>query len=410
MLSIKKNQPSAYLALADGTVFKGVSIGAAGHRLAELVVNTAMSGHQEMLTNPSYAQHILCLTYPHIGNVGINDEDSESERAQISGLVVRHCAEEAANFRASQSLGEWLKANDIVAISEIDTRRLTRHVMTHGRQVACLFVGEDEAQAVRLAREYAEQQAAAQEANTAATAATAEANPFAAYAVSRSATETWQQGLWTLGQGYATEAGTGPHVVVYDVGVKRSLLRLLAAKGARVTVVPATTDAASMLALQPDGVLLSNGPGDPSACVEITTQVRQLLEQASAQGIAVLGLGLGLQLMAQALGAKTYALKTGHHGVNHPVKDLRSGRVWITQQHHNYAVDEASLAQATALASTTDSAPLVVTHRSLFDQSVQGLRLGDLPIFGFQGFPVSSSDRDDVVGLVDEFFKLMAAK
>ncbi|MDO5667549.1 MAG: glutamine-hydrolyzing carbamoyl-phosphate synthase small subunit [Alcaligenaceae bacterium] len=368
----------AILALADGTVFRGRSIGAAGHSTAEIVFNTSMVGYQELLTDPGYHQQIITLTYPHIGNSGINSEDNESSQIQAAGLVIRSCPVRYSNFRADQSLPEYLKANGIVAISDIDTRKLTRILRESGAQVACIMVGDDEAKAIELARTHTPLQAQA-----------------SVKAVSRREPTEWTQTSWQLHEGYGDLSDASYHVVVYDFGVKNSFLRLLADRKCRLTVVPAETPVADVLALNPDGVFLSNGPGDPMACDFAIDNTKQLLQQK----IPLFAIGLGYQILALATGAKTFKLKAGNHGANHPVKDLASGRVHITVQNHNFAV-------------AADSLPEGVTpsHISLFDDNLQGIKLRDCPAFGFQGHPEATSAPHAAVSLFDQFINLMAEK
>ncbi|HEY9460568.1 MAG TPA: glutamine-hydrolyzing carbamoyl-phosphate synthase small subunit [Paralcaligenes sp.] len=368
----------AILALADGTVFKGVSIGADGHCVAEIVFNTAMTGYQEILTDPSYSGQIITLTYPHIGNTGINEQDAESKRIHAAGLVVRDCSLRVSNFRSTLSLPEYLKSQDIVAISDIDTRKLTRILRDKGAQGACIWVGDSVDQAIRLAKSF-----------------TGMTGQDLAKVVSIKAAEPWVDGSWQLNAGF-TQPKTGAyHVVAYDFGVKSNILRLLADRGCRVTVVPAQTPAADVLALEPDGIFLSNGPGDPEPCdyaVEIT-------KMALDRKIPLFGICLGQQIMGLALGGKTVKMKTGHHGANHPVQDLDSGRVFITSQNHGFNVDPDTL-----------PSNVRITHRSLFDGTLQGFELTDSPAFCFQGHPEASPGPHDIIVLFDKFISLMAGK
>lgn len=368
----------AILALADGTVFRGRSIGAAGHSTAEIVFNTSMAGYQEIITDPGYTQQIVTLTYPHIGNSGINSEDGESDKVHAAGLVIRSCPVRYSNYRAEQSLPEYLKANGIVAISDIDTRKLTRALRENGTQSACIMVGDDEAQAIELARAHAGLD-----------------GQDLVKTVSRKEPEQWLQTSWQLEEGYGELTEPIYHVVAYDFGVKNSFLRLLADRKCRVTVVPAATSAEDVLALNPDGVFLSNGPGDPAVYDYAIENTKRLLEQS----IPLFALDLGYQILALATGAKTFKLKAGNHGVNHPVKDLESGRVHITVQNQNYAVDADSLASH-----------VQASHISLFDGSLQGIKLSDCPAIGFQGHPEGTTAPNDNVTLFDQFINLMAKK
>ena len=377
--------PPALLALADGTVLQGRGIGAAGSSVGEVVFNTAMSGYQEILTDPSYSRQIVTLTYPHIGNTGINREDCEAERIHAAGLVIRDLPLLASNFRSEQSLDAYLKSENIVAIADIDTRKLTRILREKGAQAGCLT------------------SAAAPGETLNASAAIAEAKAFPGLAgmdlakvVSTARAYPWSEGEWRLGKGFAGSAADKPakfHVVAYDFGVKRNILRMLASRGCRLTVVPAQTSAAEVLALQPDGIFLSNGPGDPEPCDYAITAIREFL----ARGIPTFGICLGHQLLALASGATTIKMKFGHHGANHPVKDLDSGQVLITSQNHGFAADAATL-----------PANLRITHVSLFDGSLQGIARTDKPAFSFQGHPEASPGPHDVSYLFDRFIALMA--
>ena len=378
--------PSAILALADGTVFHGRSIGAAGVSVGEVVFNTAMSGYQEILTDPSYCRQIVTLTYPHIGNTGINREDNEASKIHAAGLVIRDLPLAASSFRSEQTLDAFLRAENIVAIADIDTRKLTRILREKGAQSGCLASGADGAEAPDPA------------------AAIARARAFAGLAgmdlakvVSTDQAYPWSEGEWRLGKGYVTpDAATQPpkyHVVAYDFGVKRNILRMLASRACRLTVVPAQTPAKDVLALKPDGIFLSNGPGDPEPCDYAIAAIRELL----ARGIPTFGICLGHQLLALASGAKTIKMKFGHHGANHPGKDLDTGQVLITSQNHGFAVDPESL-----------PANLRPTHVSLFDGSLQGLARTDVPAFCFQGHPEASPGPHDVAYLFNRFIGLMA--
>ncbi|MBS0369564.1 MAG: glutamine-hydrolyzing carbamoyl-phosphate synthase small subunit [Proteobacteria bacterium] len=375
--------PPAILVLADGTVFYGKGIGAIGATVGEVVFNTAMSGYQEILTDPSYCSQIVTLTYPHIGNTGINREDNEATKVFASGLVIRDLPLVASNWRSEQSLDAYLKAENIVAIAGIDTRKLTRILREKGAQSGCIVTA-----------------ATAAELNVEAALAQARAFPGLAgmdLAKVVSATESypWTDGEWRLDAGYVAQENPRFHVVAYDYGVKRNILRMLAERGCRLTVVPAQTPAADVLALNPDGVFLSNGPGDPEPCDYAIAAIQQVL----AKGIPTFGICLGHQLLALASGARTMKMKFGHHGANHPVKDLDSGQVLITSQNHGFAADVATL-----------PANVRVTHVSLFDGSLQGLARTDVPAFSFQGHPEASPGPHDVAYLFDRFIALMEAR
>ncbi|MBB1628429.1 glutamine-hydrolyzing carbamoyl-phosphate synthase small subunit [Achromobacter sp. UMC71] len=370
--------PPAILALADGTIFRGVSIGAPGHTVAEVVFNTAMTGYQEILTDPSYSGQIVTLTYPHIGNTGVNAEDVEANRVYAAGLVVRDCPARVSNFRSTQSLPEYLSAQGIVAISGIDTRKLTRILREKGAQGACIFVGTDADRAVELARGFAGM-----------------AGQDLAKVVSIKASTTWTEGTWQLGGGFTQPDQSKFHVVAYDFGIKSNILRLLADRGCRLTLVPAQTSAEEVLKLNPDGVFLSNGPGDPEPCDYAIAATRTFLDKK----LPVFGICLGHQIMGLAVGGKTLKMKTGHHGANHPVQDLASKRVFITSQNHGFAVDAASL-----------PANARVTHVSLFDGTLQGFELTDRPAFCFQGHPEASPGPHDILELFDKFISLMSGQ
>lgn len=370
--------PPAILALADGTIFRGVSIGAPGHTVAEVVFNTAMTGYQEILTDPSYSGQIVTLTYPHIGNTGINAEDVEANRVYAAGLVVRDCPARVSNFRSTQSLPEYLSAQGIVAISGLDTRKLTRILREKGAQGACIFVGTDADRAVELARGFAGM-----------------AGQDLAKVVSIKSSTTWTEGTWQLGEGYTKPDQSKFHVVAYDFGIKSNILRLLADRGCRLTLVPAQTSAEDVLKLNPDGVFLSNGPGDPEPCDYAIDATRVFLDKK----LPVFGICLGHQIMGLAVGGKTLKMKTGHHGANHPVQDLASKRVFITSQNHGFAVDAASL-----------PANARVTHVSLFDGTLQGFELTDRPAFCFQGHPEASPGPHDILELFDKFISLMSGQ
>ena len=367
----------AILVLADGTVFHGRSIGAAGLSAGEVVFNTAMSGYQEILTDPSYCRQIVTLTCAHIGNTGVNDEDEESSGVHAAGLVVRDVPAIASSWRAQGDLGGYLKARKVVGIADIDTRRLTRILREKGAQGGCLMAGEvDAARALAAARGFP-----------------GLAGMDLARVVSTAAPYEWREGRWERGKGYRIPENPRHHVVAYDFGIKRNILRLLCERGARVTVVPAQTPARELLRLRPDGVFLSNGPGDPEPCGYAIEAIGEILESAP---VPLFGICLGHQLMALACGAKTLKMKFGHHGANHPVKDLDSGRVVITSQNHGFAVDAATLPPN-----------LRATHVSLFDGSLQGLARTDRAAFCFQGHPEASPGPHDVAYLFDRFAKMM---
>jgi carbamoyl-phosphate synthase small subunit len=370
----------AILVLEDGSFFKGLAIGAVGASVGEVVFNTAMTGYQEILTDPSYARQIVTLTYPHIGNTGTNSEDEESTAIWASGLVIRDLPLLASNYRNEQSLQDYLLANNIVAIAEIDTRRLTRILRDKGAQSGCLMAGEDldEARALELARGFAGLK-----------------GMDLAKEVTVSEPYTWREGSWTLGEGYTTRSDKDLpwHVVAYDYGVKRNILRMLVDRGCRLTVVPAQTPASEVLALKPDGVFLSNGPGDPEPCDYAITAIKELLET----DIPVFGICLGHQLLGLASGARTMKMKFGHHGANHPVQNLDDGTVLITSQNHGFAVDEQQLPDN-----------LRVTHKSLFDGSLQGIHRTDRPAFSFQGHPEASPGPHDAAPLFEHFLALIS--
>jgi carbamoyl-phosphate synthase small subunit len=376
--------PPAILALADGTVFRGTAIGAAGHTVGELVFNTALTGYQEILTDPSYCRQIVTLTYPHIGSYGVNAEDIESARVHAAGLVIKDLALRMSNFRQSMTLAQYLRSQGTVAIAGIDTRRLTRLLRMRGAQNGCIAAFEPGSQLA---------QPRIDEALAMARAAPNMAGQDLARVVSVAQRYEWAQTEWTLGSGYGMQTAPRWHVVAYDFGVKRNILRMLASRGCRVTVVPAQTPAADVLALRPHGVFLSNGPGDPEPCDYAITAARSLIES----GMPTFGICLGHQIMALASGAKTFKMKFGHHGANHPVKDLESGRVSITSQNHGFAVDAKNL-----------PAKLRPTHVSLFDGTLQGLARTDKPAFCFQGHPEASPGPHDIAYLFDRFTALMA--
>lgn len=365
----------AILALSDGSLFHGYAIGAAGHTVGEVVFNTAMTGYQEILTDPSYCQQIVTLTYPHIGNTGINSEDNESDKCQVAGLIIKDLPLLVSNFRSEQNLSEYLISQNIVAIAGIDTRKLTRVLREKGAQCGAILVGNDAKKAVQLAQSFQ-----------------GLAGMDLAKVVSTKATYEWRETEWQLGSGYGTQITPRFHVVAYDFGVKRNILRMLAQRGCRVTVVPAQTSAEQVLALNPDGVFLSNGPGDPEPCDYAIAATQQFL----ARGIPTFGICLGHQIMALASGAKTLKMKFGHHGANHPVQDVQTGQVFITSQNHGFAVDESTL-----------PANCRVTHVSLFDGSLQGFERTDCPAFCFQGHPEASPGPHEIAVLFDRFIALM---
>ena len=383
LLSLKGNSPHAILALADGTVFVGNSIGISGSTVGEVVFNTAMSGYQEILTDPSYCQQIVTLTYPHVGNYGINAEDVEASRVHAAGLIIKDLPLLASNFRSSMPLSDYLVQQGTVAIANIDTRKLTRLLRSKGAQNGCILA---------LAAGEAVTPALVDKALSAAKAAPNMAGLDLAKVVSATAAYPWTQTEWKLGHGYGELTEPRFHVVAYDFGVKFNILRMLASRGCKITVVPAQTSAAEVLKLQPDGVFLSNGPGDPEPCDYAIAATRELIEA----GIPTFGICLGHQIMALASGAKTFKMKFGHHGANHPVKDLDNGRVSITSQNHGFAVDEKSL-----------PANLRPTHISLFDGTLQGLARTDKPAFCFQGHPEASPGPHDISYLFDRFTALM---
>jgi carbamoyl-phosphate synthase small subunit len=369
----------AILVLKDGTVFRGLSIGAGGITAGEVVFNTAMTGYQEILTDPSYCRQIVTLTYPHIGNTGTNAEDTEANKVFAAGLVIRDLPLLASNWRRNQTLSEYLQSENVVAIADIDTRKLTRMLRDKGAQAGCIMAGKvSEKAALKAAREFP-----------------GLVGMDLARVVSCDQAYDWTESAWTLGQGYGRLADVRFHVVAYDYGIKRNILRRLTARGCRLTVVPAQTPADELLALKPDGIFLSNGPGDPEPCAYAVAAIRQLVDT----GIPVFGICLGHQLLALASGASTLKMKFGHHGANHPVQDLDTGRVMITSQNHGFAVD-----------ATTLPANCRVTHISLFDGSLQGFARTDRPAFCFQGHPEASPGPHDVDYLFDRFVKLMEPK
>ncbi len=375
--SLQTGLKQATLALADGSVFHGLSIGAEGHTSGEVVFNTAMTGYQEILTDPSYSRQMVTLTYPHIGNVGANAEDVESTRIHAAGLIIRDLPVAVSNFRADVSLSDYLKRENIVAIAGLDTRRLTRILRDQGAQPGAIVVGNDTAAALQLARTFPGM-----------------AGLDLAKVVSSTAPYEWTETEWTLDSGYGQLQQPRYHVVAYDFGVKCNILRLLAQLGCRITVVPAQTPASEVIRLKPDGVFLSNGPGDPEPCDYAIAAAQELIEK----NYPTFGICLGHQIMGLASGAKTVKMKFGHHGANHPVQDLETGRVCITSQNHGFAVDAQSL-----------PATCQVTHVSLFDGSLQGFKRTDKPAFCFQGHPEASPGPHDIAYLFDRFIQLMEA-
>lgn len=379
-------RPVAFLALADGTILEGRSIGAVGRTVGEVVFNTSLTGYQEILTDPSYCRQIVTLTYPHIGNYGINDEDVESSKIHAAGLIVRDLPRVASNFRLKQTLSAYLESQGTVAIADVDTRRLTRKLRIEGAQNACVVAfppgvrptEQDRSEAVASARS-----------------APSMTGLDLARVVTTERPYAWSQTEWQLGPGYGQQSSPEFHVVAYDFGVKLNILRMLASRGCRITVVPAQTAARDVLALEPDGVFLSNGPGDPEPCDYAIRATAELVDA----GLPTFGICLGHQILALASGARTFKMKFGHHGANHPVKDLTSGRVSITSQNHGFAVDEASL-----------PSNLRPTHVSLFDGTLQGLARTDRPAFCFQGHPEASPGPHDIGYLFDRFTQLMTAR
>lgn len=369
----------AILALEDGSLFYGRSIGAQGSSIGEVVFNTSMTGYQEILTDPSYARQMVTLTYPHIGNTGVNPEDVESRKVWAAGLIIRDASMVDSNWRSTQSLGAYLAANGVVAIADIDTRRLTRLLREKGALNGCIMAGAVDAdEAVALARSFPGLK-----------------GMDLAKEVTCETVQGWNESVWSLETGYATGTDSQFHVVAYDFGVKSNILRMLVERGCRLTVVPAKTSAADVMALNPDGVFLSNGPGDPEPCTYAIEAIRDIL----AKSIPVFGICLGHQLLALASGARTLKMKFGHHGANHPVQDLQTRQVMITSQNHGFAVDADTL-----------PAHIEATHVSLFDGSLQGIRRTDVPAFSFQGHPEASPGPHDVAPLFDRFIEMMKAR
>jgi len=366
----------AILALADGTKFRGTSIGVKGSVVGEVVFNTSMTGYQEILTDPSYTEQIITFTYPHIGNTGINLEDMESKKVCAKGLIIRDLPIAYSNFRATMSLSNYLKEQKIVGISGIDTRALTQHLRVNGAQSGCIMAGAiDEAEAIKKAKSFK-----------------GIAGMDLASIVSTSKKYIPKEGEWELGLGYQKVSKFKFHVVVYDYGIKRNILRMLTSRGCKVTVVPAKLSAKEVLALKPDGVFLSNGPGDPEPCDYAINNIKIIMKRK----LPLFGICLGHQLLALASGAKTSKMKFGHHGANHPVQDIKTGRVFITSQNHGFTVDSSSLPKV-----------LKATHVSLFDKTLQGISRVDIPAFGFQGHPEASPGPSEMDYLFDQFIKMM---
>ena len=374
-----QTRTGAILALADGTIFSGTAIGAEGCSVGEVVFNTALTGYQEILTDPSYARQIVTLTYPHIGNVGVNSDDRESDNIWAAGLVIRDLPLLASNFRSQQTLDDYLRDHNILGIADIDTRALTRRLRQSGAQSGCIMAGDMDPQlALEKARAFPGLKGL-----------------DLAKEVSIAQATTWDSGSWSLEGGYRQGQAPRHKVVAYDFGAKHNILRMLVDRSCDLLVVPAQTPAAEVLAMQPDGIFLSNGPGDPEPCDYAINAIREIL----IAGIPIFGICLGHQLLALASGAKTIKMKFGHHGANHPVEDIAAQRVMITSQNHGFAVDEESL-----------PGNLAVTHRSLFDGSLQGIERTDKPAFGFQGHPEASPGPHDAAALFDRFIAMMAAR
>jgi carbamoyl-phosphate synthase small subunit len=369
----------AVLVLADGTVFHGIAIGASGHTVGEVVFNTSMTGYQEILTDPSYTEQIVTLTYPHIGNTGANAEDVESSKVYAAGLIIRDLPLLESNFRSTQTLSDYLKANNIVAIADIDTRKLTRILREKGAQAGCIMAGDiDEASALVKAKVFP-----------------GLAGMDLAKVVSCTKAYEFTEGEWALGKGFATKLDSKFHVVAFDYGVKRNILRMLVSRGCKVTVIPAQASAEEALKYKPDGIFLSNGPGDPEPCDYAISAIKTLVET----GIPTFGICLGHQLLALASGAKTMKMKFGHHGANHPVQDVETKRVYITSQNHGFAANPSTLPKN-----------VKVTHVSLFDGSLQGIARTDKPAFSFQGHPEASPGPTEMSYLFDQFITLMQSR
>ena len=375
-----RNLPPAILVLADGTVFRGCSIGADGHTVGEVVFNTAMTGYQEILTDPSYCRQIVTLTYPHIGNTGANREDEESTQIHAAGLIIRDLPLLVSNWRSEQSLSDYLRSRNVVGIADIDTRKLTRTLREKGAQSGCIMAAQvDEAQALKMAREFP-----------------GLAGMDLAKVVSTDKVYEWTEGSWERGKGYRQLENPRFHVAAYDYGIKRNILRLMVDHGCKVTVFPAQTPAKEVLAIHPDGIFLSNGPGDPEPCDYAINAIREIIDTTE---LPTFGICLGHQLMGLVAGAKTHKMKFGHHGANHPVKNLATGEVMITSQNHGFDVDPATLPDNVR-----------ATHISLFDGSLQGFCYKDKPAFCFQGHPEASPGPHDIGRLFDRFIALMEAR
>lgn len=378
---LKPNSFPALLVLADGSVFKGISIGASGHAVGEVVFNTAMTGYQEILTDPSYLGQMVTLTYPHIGNTGTNPEDTESNKTYAAGLIIRDLPTLASNWRMTETLPDYLKRNNVVAIADIDTRRLTRMIREKGAQNGCILVGLHDDAAIKNAHALAK-------------AAPNMSGLDLAQVVSATKPYDWNASTWALGVGFKAIGNTKFHVVAFDFGVKHNILRMLADRGCKLTVLPAQASSAEALALKPDGVFLSNGPGDPEPCDYAIKAIQEII----AKDVPVFGICLGHQLLGLASGAKTIKMKFGHHGANHPVQDSASKKVYITSQNHGFAVDESTL-----------PANLRITHTSLFDGTCQGIERTDKQAFSFQGHPEASPGPHEVGYLFDRFIAMMVA-
>lgn len=374
----------AVLVLADGTVFKGISIGASGHTVGEVVFNTAMTGYQEILTDPSYTKQIVTLTYPHIGNTGTNPEDVEANSVYAAGLIIRDLPLLESNFRSTQTLSEYLVANNVVAIADIDTRKLTRLLREKGAQAGCILAGENATQEIEIKK-----------ALSLAQSFPGLAGMDLAKVVSCKTAYEFSDGEWALGKGFEKSEKTKFHVVAFDYGVKQNILRMLVSRGCKVTVLPAQATAEEALSYKPDGIFLTNGPGDPEPCDYAITAIKTLVDT----GIPTFGICLGHQLLALASGAKTLKMKFGHHGANHPVQDVETKRVYITSQNHGFAADPATL-----------PANIKVSHISLFDGSLQGIARTDQPAFSFQGHPEASPGPNEMSYLFDQFISLMQKK
>jgi len=374
----------AVLVLADGTVFKGISIGASGHTVGEVVFNTAMTGYQEILTDPSYTKQIVTLTYPHIGNTGTNPEDVEANSVYAAGLIIRDLPLLESNFRSTQTLSEYLVANNVVAIADIDTRKLTRILREKGAQAGCILAGENATQEIEVKK-----------ALSLAQSFPGLAGMDLAKVVSCKTAYEFSDGEWALGKGFEKSEKTKFHVVAFDYGVKQNILRMLVSRGCKVTVLPAQATAEEALSYKPDGIFLANGPGDPEPCDYAIRAIKTLVDA----GIPTFGICLGHQLLALASGAKTLKMKFGHHGANHPVQDVETKRVYITSQNHGFAADPATL-----------PANIKVTHISLFDGSLQGIARTDQPAFSFQGHPEASPGPTEMSYLFDQFISLMQKK